>query len=279
MRRRTLPVLLAALVATVAVSAALVDIGPTASDLLGPDQEYPEGAGPDYINFSALDADDNTVLYTPREYWDSYAIVYTEPPERRRVEGDYYIDSSTGEIIGDRWDGAKTYRTVGTYVHVQPADGIRYEHVREEYESDPEFVYDDATDAYYKYDPDYGSIAPEDIGGHNIGRHTDRLDLYAWEAVDTTTHHGVPVVTYRVTGKRNSGPSPPDTSHVLPPVDGTLQLGIEDGIVYAYDITLDGSEDDYRYTYAVRPAPFPDHGWVDTAREVAGPNATADSSS
>ena len=84
----------------------------------------------------------------------------------------------------------------------------------------------------------------------------------------TTTHYGVPVVTYRVTGERATA------ADVPPPRDGTLQLRAEDGIVYAFDVTLDGAERDYRYTYDVRPAPFPAHGWVETARAVASANAS-----
>lgn len=267
MHRRHLLALLVAVVALVAVSATLITPGPTASNTPSSDQQYPEGAGPNHIDFSTLDSDDDNVSHTPRERWDSYALVYTEPPERRIVEGNYYINSSTGEIISELWYDAKDYRNGKTYAYVQPAESIPNEYQREELESDKSFVYDDATDAYYRYDPYYGRVAPT-----NIGRHTEVLESYTWEAINTTTHHGVPVITYRVTGKRTN------TSRAPPAINGTLQLGVEDGIVYAFDITLDG-DGSYRYTYEVRPAPFPDHDWVDTARDVAAVNTTSDGSS
>jgi len=229
----------------------------------GSDQTYPAGAGPDHINFSALEEDDMNVSHTPRAHWDSYAIVYTAPPERRLVEGDYYINSVTGEILAKRWHNASVYRNGTTYAFVQPVDGLSSEHQREQLESDDAYVYDNATDAYYRYDPHYGQIAPT-----NIGRHPDILGGYTWTAANRTTRHGVPVITYRVSDVRATA------ADIPPPLSGTLQLGAEDGIVYAFDITLDGDERDYRYTYDVRPAPFPDHSWVDTAREVAHENAS-----
>ena len=230
----------------------------------GSDQPYPSGAGPDHINFTALEADDTNVSHTPRSYWDSYAIVYTAPPDRRLIEGDYYINSATGEILADRWHNATVYRNGTTYAAVQPADGIPNERQREQLESDDSYVYDNATDAFYRYDPYYGQIAPT-----NIGRHPDLLEGYTWTATNTTTHHGVPVITYRVTGKRATAAADAPT-----PRNGTLKLGAEDGVVYAFDITFDSGERVDRYTYEVRPAPFPDHSWVDTAREVASENAT-----
>ncbi|WP_225336068.1 hypothetical protein [Halomicrobium urmianum] len=230
---------------------------PTTSDQSALPKQYPDGAGPDSVNFSRLDPDDDTVLHAPRDRWDSYAIVYSEPPGRRRVEGDYYVNSSTGEVISDLWYGAKDYRNGDTYAYVQPAGQIPDHQPREEWESDPQFTYDDATDAYYRYDRHYGQIAPT-----NIGRHTDILDSYDWEAVDTTTHHGVPVITYQLSDTE------PDDARVAPAVAGSLKLGVEDGIIYAFDITLD-AEGEPRYTYTVRPAAFPDHDWVETARRVA----------
>ena len=227
------------------------------------DQAYPTGAGPDHINFSALEANGMNVSHTPRTHWDSYAIVHTEPPDRRLVEGDYYINSTTGEVLADRWHNATVYRNGTTYAVIQRADGIPNEHQREQLESDSAYVYDNTTDAYYRYDPRYGQIAPT-----NIGRHPDMLKAYTWTAINRTTHHSVPVITYRLSGERNTATTPP------PPLNGTLKLGVEDGIIYAFDITLDGDGREYRYTYDVRPEPFPDHRWVDTAREVARPNAT-----
>ena len=249
-------VVFVAVVATVAAAAALTPHRAPTADPLGPDQAYPDGAGPDYLDFSAL-AGNATLTHTPRDHWDSYAITYTAPPERRLVEGEYYIDSTTGEIVADRWHGATVYRNGTTYAFRQPAEGLD-DHRRDEFRSDPAFVYDDETDAYYRYDPQYGRIAPT-----NIGRHTAILDAYTWAAVETTTHHGVPVVTYRVTGTRSDSRGPPA-------VNGTLQLGVDDGLVYAYEITLDTDEGPARYTYSVRPAPFPDHAWVDRARALAG---------
>ncbi|WP_324761110.1 hypothetical protein [Haloarcula montana] len=230
-------------------------------------QQYPDGAGPDHINFSTLDSDENTVLHAPRNHWDSYAIIYSEPPGRRRVEGDYYINSSTGEVISELWYGAKDYRNGDTYAYVQPAEQIPDHQPREEWDSDPQFTYHNATDAYYRYDPHYGQIAPT-----NIGRHTDILDSYHWEAVDTTTHHGVPVITYQLSETE------PDNSPAAPAVRGSLKLGLEDGIIYAFDITLD-AEGESRYTYTIRPAAFPNHDWVKTARMVATRNSSGNSSS
>ena len=226
------------------------------------EQEYPDGAGPDFLNFSTLNADNGSVENSPRGYWESYAISYTAPPERPLVEGNYYINSTSGEIIGERWDDATVYINGSTYVFVQPADSIS-EREREQLDSDDAFVYHESTDAYYRYDPRYGSVAPT-----NIGRHPTILEAYTWEATNTTTHHGVPVVTYRATGRHTDTRAPPI-------VDGTLQLGVEDGVIYAFDITVDGDERDYHYTYDVKPAPFPDHDWVDRAEAIAGENASS----
>jgi hypothetical protein len=226
------------------------------------EREYPEGAGPNHIDFAALDADNRSVRDSPRDHWKSYAIVYTAPPERPLVEGNYYVDSDTGAIVGERWNDARVYINGSTYAFVQPADSVP-EHEREQLDADDSFVYDSATDAYYRYDRHYGGVAPT-----NVGRHPELLHAYTWEAIDTTTHHGVPVVTYRATG------SDPDT-RAPPVVDGTLQLGVEDGVVYAFDITVDADQGDYRYTYDVRPAPFPDREWVDRARVLSTENATS----
>lgn len=220
--------------------------------------EYPDGAGPDGIDFSTLESDDETPLRAPKDHWDSYAIVFDEPPDRRRVEGDYYVNSSTGELISELWYGARDYRNGDAYAYVQPADELPDHQPRDEWESDPQFTYHDATDAYYRYDPHYGQIAPT-----NIGRHTEMVEPYGWEAVGTATHHGVPVVAYRLSD------AAPDDSRATPAVEGSLDLGVEDGVVYAFDLTLD-AEGEPRYTYAVRPEPFPDHEWVETARRISG---------
>ncbi|WP_424000623.1 hypothetical protein ACOZ4I_14155 [Haloarcula salina] len=254
---------LAALVALGIGAVAFATVWAPQASSPGSEQTYPEGAGPDHINFSALDADETNVSHAPRAHWDSYAIVYDAPPDRRLVEGDYYINSATGEILADRWDNATVYRNGTTYAFLQPADSLP-EHQREQFSSDPLFVYDNATDAYYRYDPHYGQIAPT-----NIGRHPDILDAYTWTATNRTTHHGVPVITYRVSGERTTA------ADVPPPRNGTLRLGVEDGIIYAFDLTLDADEGTYRYTYDVRPAPFPDHGWVETARGLAAANESA----
>lgn len=264
MNRRLLAIALIALVTIVAASFALATYWPTPAGPLDSDQVYPTGAGPEHIDFSALNTDDANVSHTPREHWDSYAIVYTAPSERRLVEGEYYINSSTGEIIGQRWHDATVYIDGSIYAFVQPADSVP-EHQREEFASDPQFVYNNATDAYYRYDPHYGQTAPT-----NIGRRTMILNSYTWEAINRTTHHGVPVITYRVTGTRAD-------SDVPPAINGTLQLGVEGGIIYAYDITPDADKSPYQYTYGVKPAPFPEHKWVDTARDLA--TNTTDSSS
>lgn len=229
-------------------------------------REYPDGAGPNQINFSKLDSDDDTVLHTPGAYWDSYAILYREPSDRRRIEGDYYISSSTGEVISDLWYGAKDYRNGDTYAYVQPADQIPDDHQREKFESDPAYVYDNGTDAYYRYDRHYGQAAPT-----NIGRHTDILTYYNWEATGTTAHHGVPVITYQLSDTESVESGAP------PAITGSLKLGVEEGVIYAFNITLD-DEGKARYTYTVRPATFPDHRWVNTARTVADSNSSINES-
>lgn len=249
---------LGAAVVLVAVAAVFAFVAfPAASDPLGPGEEYPAGAGADHIDFETLGETGGNVSHAPREHWESYVVDYAEPPDRRLVEGVYYVDGRTGATLADRWHDAEVYRNGSVYAVRQPADGIPDERTREALENDPEFRYDDATDAYYRYDPRYGRLAPT-----NLGRHTAVLEPYTWEAVETTDHHGVDVITYRVTGRRA------DASNAPPATAGTLRLGADDGVVYAFDITLeDGGS--YRYTYEVRPAPFPDHDWVETAREVS----------
>lgn len=267
MERRYLFGGLVAVVAIVAIGVALATIGPAGSSPLGPDQEYPAGTGADHINFTALDATDSNVSHTQREHWDSYAIEYDAPPERPIVEGEYYINAKTGEILAERWYNAEVYRNGSIYAFLQPAESIPNSHQREEFESDDSFVYDNDTDAYYRYDPQYGNLAPT-----NIGRHTNMLERYTWEAVNTTTHHGVPVITYQVTGTRANA------SNASPASNGTLRLGLDDGVIYAFDITIEDDGTSYQYTYNVGPAPFPEHDWVETARELAAENTTAESS-
>jgi hypothetical protein len=264
MDRRLLLATLVVVVAVGAVAGALTVRSPTTAPS-DPDRTYPAGAGADHIHFSTLESDDADVSHTPGEHWDSYAIVYTAPPERPIVEGDYYIDSSTGRTIADRRHDATVYRNGTTYAFAQPAESIPNERQRKEFESDDAFVYDDTTETYYRYDPHYGRLAPT-----NVGQHTALLEAYAWKAINTTTHHGIPVITYGLTGTRTSNPRIAGASN------GTLQLGADDGVIYAYDLTLDTDERTYRYTYDVRPAPFPEHEWVHTAREIAG--NTTDSS-
>lgn len=256
MDRRDLVVGLLVVAAVGVASFAVATAWSAPSGPLAADQTYPPGADADQINFSALGAVDANLTHTPRNHWDSYAIRYTAPPERRLVEGEYYINSSTGEIIADRWNDATVYRNGTEYAFLQPAESVP-EHQREQFDSDPQFVYDDATDAYYRYDPRYGQIAPT-----NIGRHPTLLDAYTWEATDTTTHHGVPVITYRATGTRSDSRAPPA-------INGTLRLGADDGLIYGYDLTRDTEGGPYRYAYSVEPASFPEHEWVDTARELA----------
>jgi hypothetical protein len=260
MKRGSTIILLATIVVLAGCSGPVASSDSTQSP--NSDREYPDGAGPNHVNFSALDADNRSVQRSPRDHWESYAIIYTAPSERRLVEGNYYINSSTGEIIGERWNDARVYINGSTYAFVQPADSVP-DHEREQLEAADAFVYHEATDAYYRYDRHYGSVAPT-----NIGRHPTMLEAYTWTAIDTTTHHGVPVITYRATGSRTDTRAPPI-------VNGTLRLGVEDGVVYAFDITVDADESNYRYTYDVKPAPFPDHEWVDRAREISAENASS----
>jgi hypothetical protein len=248
---------------TVALAGCTGPVGPfDGTQSPSPDQEYPKGAGAEHINFSALTTDTTNVSHSPREHWDSYAIIYTAPSERRLVEGNYYINSTTGEIIGERWNNGTVYLNGSTYAFAQPASSIT-ERDRQQLDSDESFVYHKKTDTYYRYDQQYGSVAPT-----NIGRHPEILEAYTWEAVDTTTHHGVPVITYRATGRHTDTRAPPI-------VNGTLRLGVENGVVYAFDIIVDGDETNYHYTYSVHPAPFPNHEWVDRASEVTRTNSSS----
>lgn len=260
MKRRLEIVLLAMIVVLAGCTGPMApfdDTQPSSSD-----QEYPDGAGPNHINVSALSTDNRSVKYSPRDYWESYAIIYTASSERRLVEGNYYINSSTGEIIGERWNDGRVYINGSTYAFVQPADTLS-DRERKQLESDDTFLYYEVTDAYYRYDQHYGSVAPT-----NIGRHPNLLKAYTWEAIDRTTHHGASVITYRATGSRTDTRAPPV-------VNGTLQMGVEDGVIYAFDITVDGDEGDYHYTYDVKPAPFPDHAWVDRAQKIAAENSSS----
>ncbi|PSQ35451.1 hypothetical protein BRD11_02595 [Halobacteriales archaeon SW_12_69_24] len=268
MDRRYLAGVVVALVAIGVVAVVVSPLGPSVRSPSGTAETYPAGAGPEHINFTTLPVDGANVSHTPREYWDSYAIVYSEPMDRRRIEGDYYIDATTGAVLGDRWRDARVYRNGSTYAFVHPADTIP-ENEREEYEDDPEFVYHEATDAYYRYDSQYLS----GLETTNIGTHPTIAESYTWTALERTTHHGVPVITYRVTGTRS------EDSRAPTPENGTLQLGAEDGIVYAYELVLTDDGETFRRTYEVRPAPFPDHEWVETARAVAGENDTAEDGS
>lgn len=262
-RRRLLP-LLAVLVAAVVAAIALGSFGTSMIPVADGNQQYPAGAGPTHVDFSALSSDGNNLTHAPRDHWEAYAISYTEPPDRRRVEGTYYINSTTGEIIAERWDDGTVYRSDRAYAYVQPASGLDTERERQEFEDNPDFVYDEATDAYYKYQSRSGFLSPT-----NIGRHPELLEPYSWEATGRTTHHGVPVITYELSSHESN------RSNVPPAVDGSFQLGVDDGIVYAFDITLDDDGSEYRYTYSVHPAEFPKHDWVETAREVAGANSSS----
>ncbi|SFK98050.1 hypothetical protein SAMN04487950_1725 [Halogranum rubrum] len=264
MDRPHLVALLVVLVGIVAVPVSLTAFDPPTANSLSADQTYPAGAGPDSVDFEALDADEHNVSYAPREHWDAYVLNYTEPDEGARVEGVYYINSTTGEILADRWHDAKVYRHGKTYVFYQPASGLD-EHRREMFEADNQFVYDDTTDAFYRYDPHVGKIHPT-----TIGRHPDILELYTWEAVGTENHYGVPVLVYRATGERSG-------DYVPQLVEGTFELGVDDGVIYGFDITV-REEGEYHYTYDVAPTEFPDHEWVDTAERLAG-NTTSDNTS
>jgi hypothetical protein len=265
MNRRYLLGGLAVLVSIGAVGFVLATIGPAGSSPLGPDQQYPAGAEANHINFTALDNTDSNVSHTPREHWDSYAIEYDAPPERPLVEGEYYINSESGEILAERWYDAEVYRNGSTYAYLQPAKSIPNSQQREEFESDDAFVYDNDTDAYYRYDPNYGTLAPT-----NIGRHSNILEAFTWEAVNTTTHHGVPVITYQVTDTKANA------TNISTASSGTLRLGLNDGVIYAFDITLEDDGTPYQYTYNVGPAPFPEHDWVETAQDLAAQNTTAE---
>ena len=246
----------------------LVTMGPAPindSDSLPAGQDYPPGAEPNGINFTTLDSTETNLTHTPRTHWDSYVLGFTETPDRPPVEGTYYINSTTGEIITDRFHGATAYRNGSVYAFVQPAEGLTNDHQREQFADDDAYVYDNATEAYYRYDPQYGQLAPT-----TIGRHDAIVESYTWEAVNTTTHHEVPVITYRLTGRQ------PDADRAQPAEAGTLRLGVDDGVIYAYDLTLETGDNTSRYSYQVRPATFPDHEWVQTATRL---HSATDSSS
>lgn len=222
----------------------------------GPDQAYPDGAGPTHINFSTLNADESNVSHSPRKHWDSYAVSYSAPSERPLIEGSYYINSSSGEILGERWNDGRVYLNGSRYAFIQPTESIP-EHERKQLDADDQFIYHEATDAYYRYDRQYGHVAPT-----NLGRHPALLEAYEWKAIESKTHHGVPVITYKAMGTRES-------SRGSQTATGTLQLGVQDGVIYAFNITVTGPEGVYDYRYDVRPSPFPEHEWVDIAQEIA----------
>jgi len=264
MNRRWLFVLVFVVVVGVGV---LVAVGPAPTGdntALPADQAYPPGAGPTGINFTALDVAETNLTHTPRAHWESYVLGFTETPDTPPVEGTYYINATTGEIITDRFHNATAYRNGSIYAFRQPAAELPTDRGREELAADEAYTYDNATDTYYRYDPRYGQLAPT-----TIGRHTDIVDAYSWEAVNTTTHHGVPVISYQLTGRQ------PDADRAQPAEVGTLQLGVDDGLIYAYDLTLDATDATANYSYQVRPAPFPDHEWVSTAKRLQSSNTSS----
>lgn len=228
-------------------------------------ETYPAGAGPDGIDFSVVGGDEATLLDLSHDGWESYGFVSDEPADRPRVEGDYYVDTTTGEVVSQLYNDAQDYRDGEEYAYVQPA-GPLSDRQRERLDEDPEYVYDADTDAYYRYDPRYGEAAPT-----NVGRHPTILESYRWTATGETTHHGVEVVTYELASEESRESSAPAAT------EGSLSLGADDGIVYAFDLTLD-VDAGARYTYDLRPVAFPDHEWVETARRVAGTEADSTSS-
>ena len=255
MQRRWLLVFVVAVVAGVWLLAAGVPAPTSDSAALPADQQYPPGAGPTGVNVTALDAVETNLTHTPRAHWESYVLGFMETPDTPPVEGTYYINATTGEMITDRFHGATAYRSGSIYAFRQPAGALPTDRHREELAADEAYTYDNTSDTYYRYDPRYGKLAPT-----TIGRHTDIVAAYTWEAVNTTTHHSVPVITYRLTGQRS------DADRAQPAEAGTLQLGVDDGLIYAYDLTLDGTDATANYSYQVRPAPFPEHEWVKTAK-------------
>ena len=245
----------------------LVAVGPAPTSDANPlpaDQQYPPGAGPNGINVTALDAAETNLTHTPRAHWESYVLGFTETPDTPPVEGTYYINATTGEILTDRFHGATAYRNGSIYAFRQPAGELPTDRHREELAADEAYTYDNASDTYYRYDPRYGQLAPT-----TIGRHTDIVEAYTWEAVNTTTHHGVPVITYRLTGRQ------PDADRAQLAEAGTLRLGVDDGLIYAYDLTLESNEATSHYSYQVRPAPFPEHEWVITAKQLQSSNTSS----
>jgi hypothetical protein len=220
-------------------------------------ETYPPGAGQNSIDFSVVGADEATLLSLSHDGWESYAFIYDEPADRPRVEGEYYVDTTTGEVVSKLSDDARDYRDGEEYAAIQPA-GPLSDRQREQLDDDLAYVYDADTDAYYRYDPQYGEIAPT-----NVGRHPTILESYEWTATGETTHHGVAVITYELASEESRDSNAPAAR------EGSLSLGAEDGIVYAFDLTLD-VDDGARYTYSVEPAEFPDHEWVETAQRVAG---------
>ena len=72
MKGRWLVVLMFVVVVGVGV---LVAVGPAPTNdttALPADQQYPPGAGPNVINFTALDAAETNLTHTPRRHWESY---------------------------------------------------------------------------------------------------------------------------------------------------------------------------------------------------------------
>ena len=166
-------------------------------------ETYPPGAGPDSIDFSVVGADEPTLLSLSHDGWESYAFRYDEPADRPRVEGEYYVDTTTGEVVSELYEEAADYRDGEEYAAIQPA-GPLSDQQREQLDDDSAYVHDADTDAYYRYDPQYGGVAPT-----TVGRHPTILESYEWTATGETTHHGVAVITYELASEESRDSNAP----------------------------------------------------------------------
>lgn len=251
---------------------ALVNPGPVSTNPLLYAQSYPDGAGPNHVDVAALiGGDDTPSAHTPGDAWETYVVrTSISHADAYTLHTTHYIDSLTGERLTHTESAAvgyaaMEYANATTYAFVYPnASDINDSDTRENLEETA--TYDPETDAYYIYDenPDrYAADAPTAHITAVVGGNDRLLEQYTWKAVGTTTQHGVAVITYRLTGRH------PAYHESAEPAEGTLLIGVEHGVIYAYDIRVDSTMGQTHYQYRAMPADFPGHDWVSTAAAVA----------
>lgn len=246
--------------------------------------EYPHGATPNGIEFEALNADDARskkaqLLDTPGIYWSSYEFTQTRTYEDENTPR--YTSGHTGivavsslETHVEVWN-ERVANHSSPYMHrYTSADDrvVRYPQysafVAENRVSNDPNYYNETTDtAYWHMSDGYdGTVIWANL---YAGDAQNRVDDASWKAVGTTTHHGVPAITYRATGVN------PDNDRLTlrdtATVEGTLTIDAEHGTILAYSVTYTDEErraiEHFSYTVAptdadARPA------WVDTIAET-----------